>query len=46
LRAAFITETGPTDAIHIGELPLATIGLSDVLVKVQATASTSYEVLS
>jgi NADPH2:quinone reductase len=38
MRAAFITETGPTDVIKIGELPQPEPGPGQVLVKVHAAA--------
>jgi NADPH:quinone reductase-like Zn-dependent oxidoreductase len=33
MRAAFITEPGPPEAIRVGELPVPTAGPSDVLVQ-------------
>lgn len=38
MRAAFITGTGPPDAIRVGELPVPAAGPADVLVKVDAVA--------
>jgi len=38
MRAAFITEPGPPEAIRVGELPVPTAGPSDVLVQVDTVA--------
>lgn len=38
MRAAFITEPGPPEAIRVGELPVPAAGPCDVLVKVDAAA--------
>jgi NADPH:quinone reductase-like Zn-dependent oxidoreductase len=38
MRAAYITELGPADAIRVGELPLPAIGPTDVLVRVEVVA--------
>lgn len=35
MQAAFITEYGPAESIHIGHIPLPAIGPTDVLVKVE-----------
>ena len=36
MRAAYLTELGPADAIRVGELPVPTPGPTDVLVAVEA----------
>jgi NADPH:quinone reductase-like Zn-dependent oxidoreductase len=36
MRAAYLTELGPVDAIRVGELPVPTPGPTDVLVAVEA----------
>ena len=38
MRAAYITELGPADAIRVGELPVPAIGPTDVLVRVEVVA--------
>ena len=38
MRAAFITATGPADAIMVGELPVPSAGPADALVAVEAVA--------
>jgi NADPH:quinone reductase-like Zn-dependent oxidoreductase len=38
MRAAYITELGPADAIRVGELPVPAIGPTDVLVRVELVA--------
>ncbi|AEW98942.1 NADPH:quinone reductase [Streptantibioticus cattleyicolor] len=38
MRAAYVTEPGPPDAIRYGELPLPATGPTDVLVRVRAVA--------
>jgi NADPH:quinone reductase-like Zn-dependent oxidoreductase len=39
MRAAYITELGPADAIRVGELPVPAIGPTDVLVRVELACS-------
>jgi hypothetical protein len=38
MRAAYITELGPADAIRVGELPVPAIGPTDVLIRVEVVA--------
>ena len=38
MRAAFITEPGPPEAIQVGELPVPVPGSTDVLVAVEGSA--------
>jgi NADPH:quinone reductase-like Zn-dependent oxidoreductase len=38
MRAAYLTELGPADAIRVGELPVPAIGPTDVLVRVEFVA--------
>lgn len=38
MKAAYITEYGPAEAIRVGELPVPAIGSTDVLVRVDALA--------
>jgi NADPH:quinone reductase-like Zn-dependent oxidoreductase len=38
MRAAYITELGPADAIRVGALPVPAIGPTDVLVRVEVVA--------
>lgn len=38
MRAADVTELGPASAITVGELPVPTVGPTDVLVAVEAVA--------
>jgi hypothetical protein len=35
MRAAYVTELGPADAIRVGELPVPAVGPTDVLVRVE-----------
>jgi NADPH:quinone reductase-like Zn-dependent oxidoreductase len=38
MRAAWITELGPAEAIRVGELPVPAPGPADVLVRVELAA--------
>jgi NADPH:quinone reductase-like Zn-dependent oxidoreductase len=39
MRAAYVTEHGPAEAIRVGELPVPAVGPADVLVAVQVVAA-------
>jgi NADPH:quinone reductase-like Zn-dependent oxidoreductase len=39
MKAAYIQQVGPPQAIHYGDLPMPTVGRNDVLVKVEAVPS-------
>ena len=36
MKAAYIEQVGPPQAIHYGDLPLPTVGQKEILVKVEA----------
>jgi NADPH:quinone reductase-like Zn-dependent oxidoreductase len=43
MRAAYVTELGPPDLIRLGELPVPSIGPTDVLVEVETAAVNSVD---